>query len=560
MQISQLGFLPEDRRRDEARQRVILDMKDIAVVVMEAGALRDGFGKEGKAAGDKNTGRALRGHCFHQNIRALAETGLLECRFEDITAHIFKLADTFIEGGFEIQFARHGAFCDRGDFLADPGMGGKLIQRFRCYDGRVHIGDQELFTAVFGRRNKAIDFMRRQRVLEREPLRGQGLVFDADLSGLMRIKPLGTGREANDILIEETLDQRKMGGTDITACEDEKEGHRKYNRQIRHKLNPALERGRVNDKFLSMKKTPNKLILILAVVIAVMAALFIGKSAQTREKAETAPVVREETKAIGALGRIEPRSRVIQLSHDAGPEGARIENIFVEEGQKVTKGQEIAVFSDLPRNEAQLASAITRIGVIEANIRAEEANQVFYEKDYARAAKLAKSDAIARSGLEEAEKNRQQTLSRLDSLRAELESAKADILIAERELEQSRIVSPIDGTVLKIMSRTGERVSDQGIVRIADLSQMDVVAEIYERDMPRLRVGQKAEIRVPGLDKVFTGEVRELGFLVEKNDLNDTDPLADRDNRIVEVRITLDADAIKALTHLIYMQVDVRIL
>ena len=295
-------------------------------------------------------------------------------------------------------------------------------------------------------------------------------------------------------------------------------------------------------------------------MIAVLAALFISKSAQTREKTEAVPVASQQTSAIGALGRIEPRSRVIQLSHDAGPEGARIEQIFVEEGQRVTKGQEIAVFSDLPRNEAQLVSARTRIGVIEANIRAEEANQVFYDKDYARAAKLAKSDAIARSGLEEAEKNRQQTLSRLDSLRAELESAKADIMIAERELEQSRIISPIDGTILKIMSRIGERVSDQGIVRLADLSQMDVVAEIYERDMPRVKPGQKAEIRVPGLDQVFTGEVRELGFLVEKNDLNDTDPLADRDNRVVEVRITLDAEAAQALTHLIYMQVDVRIL
>uniref|UniRef100_UPI00374DB641 hypothetical protein n=1 Tax=Nitrosomonas sp. TaxID=42353 RepID=UPI00374DB641 len=36
----------------------------------------------------------------------------------------------------------------------------------------------------------------------------------------------------------------------------------------------------------------------------------------------------------------------------------------------------------------------------------------------------------------------------------------------------------------------------------------------------------------------YRAQVRELGFLVRKNDLNDTDPLADRDNRIIEVRIT----------------------
>jgi HlyD family secretion protein len=42
--------------------------------------------------------------------------------------------------------------------------------------------------------------------------------------------------------------------------------------------------------------------------------------------------------------------------------------------------------------------------------------------------------------------------------------------------------------------------------------------------------------------------------------LNDTDPLADRDNRIIEVRLTLEPDAVKALQHQIYRQVQVRIM
>jgi HlyD family secretion protein len=50
-----------------------------------------------------------------------------------------------------------------------------------------------------------------------------------------------------------------------------------------------------------------------------------------------------------------------------------------------------------------------------------------------------------------------------------------------------------------------------------------------------------------------------LGYLVRKNDLNDTDPLADRDNRIIEVRLTLDPLAVADLRHQIFRQVYVRI-
>lgn len=49
---------------------------------------------------------------------------------------------------------------------------------------------------------------------------------------------------------------------------------------------------------------------------------------------------------IGALGRIEPRSRVIKISHNAGPEGARVERLFFQESDQVKSGDKLAVLSD----------------------------------------------------------------------------------------------------------------------------------------------------------------------------------------------------------------------
>lgn len=308
--------------------------------------------------------------------------------------------------------------------------------------------------------------------------------------------------------------------------------------------------------------------VIVAVILAACGIFWLSKRDGSEEKQTTHPGVKTHVaidpalrpEGVGALGRIEPRSRVIDLSHDAGPEGARIGELLVAESQQVKKGEVIAIFSDYERKKAKLDSAKAQIPMLEARIKAERANQSFAFKEYERTRKLVKTSAVSRARFDETERNLRQSQANVNSLEAQLIATKADLVLAERELEQSTLVSPIDGTILKIKAWPGERVTDNGVVEIANLSQMDVVAEIYERDMPRVKIGQKAEIKVPGMQETIGGTVRELGYVVRKNDLNDTDPLADRDNRIVEVRITLDPGKEDILKHLIYMQVDVRLL
>jgi HlyD family secretion protein len=303
--------------------------------------------------------------------------------------------------------------------------------------------------------------------------------------------------------------------------------------------------------------------IIVAAVLLLLGAGCLAPVVQAKEavKTITQPISKD---GIGALGRIEPRSRVITLSHDAGPEGARIEKLTVAEGQLVKQGEVIAIFSDYNRKQAKLDSVRAKIPMLEAKIKAETANKNFYADELKRVNQLLKSSAVSKVRQEEAQKNSLQSTSMVDSLRAELISVQADVNLTEQELKQSQVTAPMDGTILKIHAWQGERVNDKGVVEIADLTKMDVVAEIYERDMPRIKVGQQAEIKIAGFPDVVKGEVRELGFQVMKNDMNGTDPLADRDNRVVEVRITLDPampeELAKKLSHLIFMQVDVRLL
>ena len=310
-----------------------------------------------------------------------------------------------------------------------------------------------------------------------------------------------------------------------------------------------------------MKRPFYRLSSFRRLALAGLAILLLGGLLAAGNARDESPRTQPATapSGIGALGWIEPRSRVIDLSHDAGPEGARIEQLLVEEGQRVAKGDVIALFSDHERKQARLKSAQAQISMLEARIDAEKANQKFYMRDYQRAAKLVKTSAISVSRADDAERLYRNSIASHAALEAELTMAIAELELAKEELKQAELRSPLDATILDIHARPGERVSEQGVVELADLSILDVVAEIYERDMPRVKVGQAATIMLPGNRQSFEGTVRELGYLVRKNDLNNTDPLADRDNRVVEVRITLPDEAADALRHLIFMQVDVRL-
>jgi len=261
---------------------------------------------------------------------------------------------------------------------------------------------------------------------------------------------------------------------------------------------------------------------------------------------------------IGALGRVEPRSRVVVVSYDG--DGARIEEILVKEGQAVRKGDLIAVFSDFDRRQAKYASAMAKVHQTAAKIQAEQSTESYLTSEYKRMNELWKAGAISQSRFDEAERNLRQSQATVAALRAELASGSADLDFSQKELSQGKLLSPMDGTILVVKARPGELVGSSGVVEMADLTQLDVVGEVYERDITRVKIGQKAEVKVAGLREPFIGEVRDIGFLIRKNDINDTDPLADKDNRVVEVRITLDSVAIEALRHLIYMQVDVRLI
>ncbi|MDD2759335.1 MAG: HlyD family efflux transporter periplasmic adaptor subunit [Methylomonas sp.] len=295
---------------------------------------------------------------------------------------------------------------------------------------------------------------------------------------------------------------------------------------------------------------------IKILILFMLLSLFVMNSKSLADQRELRPVL---LNAVGALGRIEPRSRIISVSHNAGAEGVNIFQLLVQEGDSVRNGDVLAILADHDKKQADINAEKANIVALGAKLVSEKVNLNYAENEYSRYSSLASKSLASPSLVESKHLALQQSKATVRQLQAEIAVAQANLKIAEENLKNTVILAPMDGTILKIHSWPGERVGDQGLLEIADLSRLDAVAEVYESDLPKVRVGQIAEIRLDGIDSTYSGVVRELGFQVRKNDQNDTDPLADRDNRVIEVRLTLDDQAVADLKHQIYRQVRVRI-
>ncbi|MDZ7993317.1 MAG: ABC exporter membrane fusion protein [Nostoc sp. EfeVER01] len=143
----------------------------------------------------------------------------------------------------------------------------------------------------------------------------------------------------------------------------------------------------------------------------------------------------------------------------------------------------------------------------------------------------------------------------------EVNSATTSVQQAKADLDLIYIKSPINGKILKIHAKTGEVINtNKGFAEIGKTSQMYVIAEVYQTDVQKVRVGQKATINSTAFTGTIKGTVKEIGWQVDKQNIFSINPGSDTDRRIVEVKISIDnpADSEK-VARLTNLQVDVAI-
>ncbi len=299
---------------------------------------------------------------------------------------------------------------------------------------------------------------------------------------------------------------------------------------------------------------------------------------------------------VGALGRVEPASRIRKLNQPGGMAVTRLERIFVTEGDLVTQGQLLAEFADARLKDAaaqqaeghlaELRAALARVreagrpsevAAQRARIAAITAQEEIARRESNRTDRLVPSGAgsaaaaernrfmLLRLSAERAQAEAElQTLStpRDEDLRlaeARLAAAEAALAKARADAELARVRAPIAGTIIRVFARPGDQVGSEGLLDMADLTRMDVVADVFETDLGRLRPGMLADINIPGERQRVTATVREIGWQVRRTTQAGTDPVAAVDSRTVEVRLTLSEEGVALLQRRTGMQVQVAI-
>jgi multidrug resistance efflux pump len=247
--------------------------------------------------------------------------------------------------------------------------------------------------------------------------------------------------------------------------------------------------------------------------------------------------------------------------------GGVIQELRVVDGQKVKKDEVVAVLSNYSKadvtvrtTEAELQKAKRqREAMVNGYRVAEIAMQEVVVKSAAEELKL-KTLEMTRSGKPPDQKQLEQNISQQslereqaklrvmkETLATDLAQIDIDITITSAKLDQARISreqalvrSPLDGVVVQIYSRQGERVSASGIVKIVDMGQLRVLADVDELHLGRVVTGGKVEVTFRGSTTAYRGTISRIAPTVKRMQRIEPDGGSSTDARVVQVEIKLD--------------------
>ena len=264
-------------------------------------------------------------------------------------------------------------------------------------------------------------------------------------------------------------------------------------------------------------------IIILTLIVA--ASIFKGGKSEelvTTEKIQDKTIVETVT----VTGKILPKSEV-KISPDVSGE---IIDMFVNEGDSVVEGQLLVTINP--------EIYLTTVNQLRANLNNAKANLSSAEAQELRS-KVALD--IAEDNFERQKKLHQENITsdlEWENARVQYEQIKTEATVASKNktaalynvkslaarldegmktLDRTKILAPQSGIVTQLSSEKGERVvgtaqmAGTEIMRISDLSRMEVEVKINENDIVRLELNDEADIRVDAYPKkTFTGRVTEI--------------------------------------------------
>jgi RND family efflux transporter MFP subunit len=193
----------------------------------------------------------------------------------------------------------------------------------------------------------------------------------------------------------------------------------------------------------------------------------------------------------------------------------RIESYFVDEGDRVNKGDPIAriLATTIEQAVRQAEAGLVAARAQEANLRVE----------YERAQKLYREDAMSQQQYDAIK-------TQYESVQAQVEQSEAALLSTKSQYNDATITAPIRGIIGQRFSETGDMANPAlPLVSIVQMQRVKISFDAPEEDLGKLAVGQEAQITVNSYpDKIFAGKVYKIS------------PVLDPQTRMAEVEVLID--------------------
>lgn len=277
---------------------------------------------------------------------------------------------------------------------------------------------------------------------------------------------------------------------------------------------------------------------IVLLVILTKAGVF-GKDEGIKVTAEKVQK-RTITEIVNASGKIYPEDEV-KVSPDIS---GVITELNVQEGDTVKRGQLLAridpdvyniqrsqAASGVAQSQAQVSSVQAQVSNAQAALDALDAQMEQAQRAYDRSKKLFDDKVISRSEMDVAEttlkaakanynaavQGIRSTKANVQSAQANVQTAQASLQRANKDLSRTAIVAPRDGVVSLLNVKKGESVSGNSftvgteILRIADMSKIEIRVDVGENDIPKVKLGDSALVEVDAYsDRKFKGIVTQI--------------------------------------------------
>lgn len=179
----------------------------------------------------------------------------------------------------------------------------------------------------------------------------------------------------------------------------------------------------------------------------------------------------------------------------------QIKRLYVDLGDKVTKGQLVAEIDSTTQNNT-LRNAEAQVALLNAQRGAKLALRRQAELAFKRKQELVKLDAGSKAELEDAEAALATTTADIAAIEAQIRQANVSVDTARVNLGYTRITAPIDGVVVAVIAEEGRTVnaiqSAPSIIKLAKLDQVLIKAQISEADVVRVKPGMPAYFTILG--------------------------------------------------------------